>query len=191
MCARFELTAPAKLVAEIFPDDPWPDIPWPEEAIRGEYRPTNKAPTRDMTGRWKMLEWGLPAPWDGKPIINARAEGLADKPTFQPYLGNRLAIPATAFFEWRTTDHGKLKNRIAMAGHDLFLLAGFGSDHHFIIITCPPSPAMAPIHNRMPVMMNVSMMENWLAGAPAEEVLLPFAGELAIEESRPRQASLF
>lgn len=186
MCARFELKAPAQMIAEIFPDDPLPP-----DAVLGEYRPTNRVPTHGAGAGWRMLDWGIPAPWDGKPIINARAETVAEKPTFRPYLEGRLVVPATAYFEWRKSDHGKLKNRIGRPGFSLFLLAAIGDGKRFAILTCQPAPAIAHIHNRMPVMLGGAGMKAWLSGAPMTDILRPFAGSLVAEEEQPAQPRLF
>ena len=80
-----------------------------------DMRPTDQALIIDGTGP-RLMRWGLTVTWDKKPLINARAETLAEKPTFRPLLEQRCLVPMTAYLEWRKADDGsKRKNRIAPA----------------------------------------------------------------------------
>ena len=60
----------------------------------------------------RLLGWGLGVDWTAKPLINARAETLAEKRTFRPLLERRCLVPATAYFEWRKDGKARHKNRI-------------------------------------------------------------------------------
>ena len=110
----------------------------------------------------RLLGWGLPVEWDAKPLINARAETLAEKKTFQPLLDARCLVPATAYFEWRKASAGKLKNRIAPSDGGLFAFAGLMDGRRFTIITCRPAPEIAHIHGRMPVILDRRAEPKWI-----------------------------
>lgn len=198
MCSRYELIARPRDLVERFdlPDPP----PLPAE---GDLRPTDRALVIAGARRTLVLSWGFPAPWDGKPLINARAETLTRKQIFQPLLENRCLIPATAYFEWRRDGRARRKNRIAPAstspdGARPFAFAGLMDGTHFTIITCAPTPGIAHIHNRMPVTLDPAQENRWLDPAQpfqtVRDCLIPYAaGPLDAVEAPPRisQPDLF
>jgi len=151
------------------------------------------------TGKTAFLQpWGLSVDWSKQPMINARSETLSEKPTFRGLLEHRCVVPASAYFEWRKTDDGKkLKNTISVAGTAVFGMAGLTDGERFTIVTCAPAPAIAHIHNRMPVILPPAAYDMWLSAAPYGEVarlLAPYANELAFQEETPpppAQADLF
>ncbi len=125
MCSRYEIdTNPRDLAQRFALDDPPPVPPAPEP------RPTDRALVIAGARQAHLLVWGLPAPWNDKPLINARAETLARKKTFRPLLGNRCLVPATAYFEWRSEGRHKLKMRIAPADGGLMAFAGPPGSRH-------------------------------------------------------------
>ncbi|MGB0747728.1 MAG: SOS response-associated peptidase [Magnetospiraceae bacterium] len=186
MCSRFEINAPkdqmARLFGARFDGQDYPT---------GERRPTNACLvfTKDSAG---TLSWGIPAPWDGKPLINARLETVAEKPTFRPYLEKPCVVPATAYFEWRKTETGqRLRNRIALAADPLFGFAGLHDGTHFTILTRAPAPTIAHIHTRMPVILAAGDLEPWLTGRMTPGTSGPAPGTLTADEERPPQGDLF
>lgn len=193
MCSRFEINSRPRDLARRFglSDEP-------SGFTTGEVRPTDAALTIDATGA-RAMRWGLDVDWDSKPLINARAETLSGKPAFQGLLQNRCLVPATAWFEWRKTGTGKHKNRIGLAGGGLFAFAGLTDGAHFTIITCAPAPSIAPIHERMPVVLAPAWERPWLDNrrpfAEAAAALAPFAVAplAAVEEAAtpPPQGDLF
>ncbi len=193
MCSRYEMdTSPRDLARRFALKDPPPVPPAPE------LRPTDRALVIGGGRRAHLLVWGLPAPWNNKPLINARAETLARKKTFRPLLGNRCLVPATAYFEWRTEGRHKRKMRIAPADGGLMAFAGLTDGDCFTIITCAPLPAIAHIHNRMPVILVPGAEEPWLDLAlpftAVDSLLVPYVGgQLAAYEDAPprRQSDLF
>lgn len=193
MCSRFELTGdPRDILAALKLQAP-PPLP-----NRPVVRPTDVAMVV-TPGRLATLQaWGLAVDWSKQPMINARAETLTEKPTFRPLLEHRCVVPASAYFEWRKTENGtKLKNRIWAADTPLMAMAGLTDGERFTIVTCPPSPSIAHIHNRMPVILTDTGMESWLSAAPftdVQAVLAPYTGALRFEEdvpAPPAQADLF
>ena len=158
MCSRYELTSNARQLARRFGLADGPSLP-----NRSEIRPTDLAPVVRRAGRCDLMPWGLTPTWSSKPLINARAETLATKRTFAPLLANRCLVPASAYFEWRRTDDGgKLKNRIAASDAPLIAFAGLHDHTAFTIVTCRPAPAVAHIHDRMPVILDAAAEAAWL-----------------------------
>jgi len=195
MCSRFELTSNPRDLARRFGLADSPPLP-----NRAEIRPTNQALVVRRAGLGELMPWGLKPEWSSKPLINARAETLAEKRTFMPLLENRCLVPASAYFEWRTADDGKkLKNRIAAEGAPLLAFAGLHDGEAFTIVTCRPAPAIAHIHDRMPVILDAGAEEEWLdASRPFADVaplLIPYASTplTATEDTPPppAQSDLF
>ena len=154
----------------------------------------------DVSRPLRTLSWGLPLPWQNenkaRTIINARAETLAQKPTFPPILNRRCLVPARAWFEWRKVGSKKLKNRNNMKGEPLFTFAGLASDSHFTIITCEAVESIAHIHNRMPAILTPEAGNKWLdAQTPIKAVakyLVPNGDcSLRFKEEQPAQSNLF
>jgi putative SOS response-associated peptidase YedK len=183
MCSRFELNTKAREVRMQFSLVVEPDpLPGPI------FRPTDPvlvvAPNRTA----RTLPWGLQVSWSPRPLINARAETLREKLFFRPMLGNRVLVPATAYFEWKDEGAGgKIRHRIAPERNAPFAMAGLTDGSRLTIVTCEPAPAIADIHSRMPVILADSDSEDaWLAGCPLEDVLLPYRLPLrALREQDP------
>ncbi|MCP5368165.1 MAG: SOS response-associated peptidase [Hyphomicrobiales bacterium] len=196
MCSRFENRASPEDLRRRFGLREFPQFP-----PAAELRPTDAALVIAAARTPRVLRWGLPAPWDGKPLINARAETLAEKATFRPLLESRCLVPATAYFEWRKADGAKLKNRIAPADPAAvpFAFAGLMDGEHFTLVTCAPAPSVAHVHTRMPVILAAGAEDAWIdPGTPfaqAGAALVPYGeGPLAAVEDLPpppRQGSLF
>jgi putative SOS response-associated peptidase YedK len=128
-----------------------------------EVRPTNRVPIITAPNQIASLSWGLKVDWDNKPIINARSETLAEKRTFQPLLENRCLVPATAYYEWRKDGNLKIKTRIQPNDGNLISMAGLVDGETFTIVTCAPSPSIAHIHSRMPVILDQADEAAWLS----------------------------
>ncbi|MBL6931432.1 MAG: SOS response-associated peptidase [Rhodospirillales bacterium] len=156
MCSRYEIDVPWEDIVTHFGFDGPPD-----ECASGEIRPTNRALVVESNEKYRSAHWGIPAPWDGKPLINARSETLLHKQTFKPLLGNRCVVPASAYFEWRKDGKKRLKNRIFLKDEPIMGFAGLMSDNYFTIITCKSSASIAHIHDRMPVILPESSEEHW------------------------------
>lgn len=145
-----------------------------------------------------LQPWGLNVDWTKQPMINARAETLTEKPTFRGLLDQRCLIPVSAYFEWRKLEDGsKRKNTITASGTPVMTMAGLTDGTRFTMITCAPSPAIAHIHNRMPVILGADAASHWMTGASFDDVsslLVPYMGSLEFEEDVPEppaQSDLF
>jgi len=185
MCSRFENRASPEDIRGRFGLKEFPQFPPTEEL-----RPTNAALVLAAEFEPRVLRWGIPAPWDGKPLINAHGETLEEKRTFRPFLESRCLVPATAYFEWRKDGKAKHKNRIAPAGGGIIAFAGLMADEHFTIVTCAPAPEIAHIHGRMPVILSADAEAAWsdpdLTFEQVREALVPYAEQpLEADEDAP------
>ena len=124
------------------------------------------------------MRWGLIPSWTKDPKQaplnnNARAETVADKPSFRSaYKSRRCIIPVTGFYEWKT--EGKAKQPYYFHrpdGQDL-AFAGLWETWHDIesctIITCDANEVMAPVHHRMPVILGDNDFAVWLDPAATD-----------------------
>ena len=193
MCSRFELNENARIVVARFGLSVPPPMP-----NKAEVRPTDPALVIGQGGQGRILHWGLDVAWDKRPLINARAETLASR--FKRLLGARVLVPATSWWEWRKEPDGKTKTkmRLGLAEGGLFALAGLVDGERFTIVTCAPSPSIAHVHDRMPLVLPRDAEQAWLDPAmPFEDMALgPYEGELRAEvdveaPAKPKQGDLF
>jgi len=154
----------------------------------------NIAPTQEayiisnsLPTQLQRMEWGLVPNWstDGKnsgKLINARAEGLAEKPSFrEPIHSKRCLVPADSFYEWRKLPGGrKVPYRIFLKNEDLLFMAGIWEEwkqagmtkRTFSIITTTPNREMSDLHDRMPVILpDAEAQQLWLSPLPLQAVL--------------------
>ena len=124
-----------------------------------------------------ILRWGL-IPHSANPdtfdrlLINARAETVAEAPAFRDaFQTHRCLIVADGFYEWRAEETGKKPVWITRPDREPFAFAGLwaaarrgdGSDvHSCAIVTCEPGEVVAPIHDRMPVILDPEAEEDWI-----------------------------
>lgn len=195
MCSRFELNSTPREIAEAF------DLAFPPALPnQSEVRPTDQILAILKSREPTLLKWGIPAPWDGSPIFNARSETVTQKPTFRDYLSGRCLIPASAWFEWRKDGKAKIKTRIAPAnsGQIPFAFTGLCNDSHATILTASAIPSLAEIHGRMPIVLTRDEAHQWLTeDKPLDDfnnILTPhdvggFQGEPVVAPPEPKQAS--
>lgn len=152
-------------------------------------RPTDVALIITEGNRAVLQPWGLNVDWTKQPMINARAETLTEKPTFRGLLEQRCLIPVSAYFEWRKLEDGtKRKNTIFAPDTPVMAMAGLTDGTRFTMITCVPSPTVAHIHNRMPVVLGRDAASSWMANTPFDDVsslLCPYVGALEFIEDVP------
>ncbi|RME83237.1 MAG: SOS response-associated peptidase [Caldilineae bacterium] len=196
MCGRFTLASPPEVLAQMFELD---EVP----AFRPRY---NIAPTQPVAavrlspqGRereFTFLTWGLIPSWAkdirmGARMINARAETVAEKPAYRAaFRYRRCLIPADGFYEWQKRAGGKQPYFIGMKDGRPFAMAGLwehweGDDGSVIesctILTTTPNELVAPLHNRMPVILPGEVFDAWLRpNTPASDLkrlLRPYPAE--------------
>ncbi|MCR9141222.1 MAG: SOS response-associated peptidase [bacterium] len=190
MCGRFALAASPEQLARQF------ELPLLPPALKPRY---NIAPTQpvaviriDATAERRrelgVTQWGLVPEWAKDPsigsrMINARSETLAEKPSFRSaYKRRRCLIPASGFFEWRTTPDKKKQPYFihprqngdgapAAVTSELFAFAGlwetwFSEDGSEVqtstIITTAANDIMRDLHHRMPVILEAEQYAGWL-----------------------------
>lgn len=133
--------------------------------------------TRNSPNKVSLMKWGLIPSWTKEPrtkfsTINARAETITESPVYRgAYKDRRCLVPASGFYEWKTTPEGKLPYFIHLKSQDVFSFAGLydiwkdaeGEElYTYTIITTTPNALMEPIHNRMPVILSPADEDTWL-----------------------------
>lgn len=164
--------------------------------------PTHEVPVgyADAEGahRLALMRWGLVPHWAknakiGAKMINARAETLAEKPSFRPLLkAHRCAIPVSGFYEWKRDGKAKQAHKIEHASGAPMIMAGLWTESpalgltSYTVITTAASEAMAPVHHRMPAILDPGLgpgsVDRWMDGTweEAAPLLAPHPGPLAI-----------
>ncbi|HEY8036994.1 MAG TPA: SOS response-associated peptidase [Methylobacter sp.] len=131
----------------------------------------------DGSNKAVNLHWGLIPSWAkdrtiSNRLVNARAETLTEKPSFKnAYRHRRCLVPATGFFEWQSTQSGKQPYHIHKPDNALFAFGGvwehWEHDQETVyscaIITTIANDKIAPIHDRMPVIIAPDDYNRWLS----------------------------
>lgn len=178
MCGRFGQTATSAELAAAF-EAAWrcaePELP------RYNVAPTQQAPVLLSDSGRRVLDvfrWGLIPSWAkdaaiGNKLINARAEGVAEKPSFRAaFQRRRCLVPVSGFYEWKKGAGGKVPHWIYAADGGPLTFAGlwevWRSDREaepivtFTILTTSPSADVSAIHDRMPVIVAGADRDRWL-----------------------------
>jgi putative SOS response-associated peptidase YedK len=135
--------------------------------------------TEDQDGRHlELMKWGLIPFWAKDPgigykMINARAEGIFDKPAWRSVIKRKRAlIPADGFYEWKKESGEKQPYYIHPRKADIFAFAGVWEtwkdpDNNvwktYSIITTEPNAEMRAVHDRMPVILHPEDEASWLS----------------------------
>jgi len=179
VCGRFAFYSPAEATAALFGAGNG-------EPIEPRY---NIAPTQeiaairhDAEGKPELafLRWGLVPFWAkeasiGNRMINARAETIAEKPSFRnAYRKRRSLILADGFYEWHRDGDVKTPWYISLASKEAFAFAGLWEDwmdketgeslQTTAIVTTAANNFMSRLHSRMPVLLTPETAERWMAG---------------------------
>ncbi len=199
MCGRFTLRSSLKEIAEA--------LEATSAKIKEERARYNIAPTQDIIavrdkGKERelvSLHWGLVPSWAKDPavgarMINARSETVTEKPSFrEAFRRRRCLIPADGFYEWKRTDRGKQPFFFKMRDEQPFSFAGLWERwegegeaiESCTILTTAANEVLAPVHDRMPVILHKEDYELWLDADERkrellEDLLLPYpASEMA------------
>ena len=193
MCGRYSLHAHPDVIALLFGLSQIP-------AHQPRY---NIAPTSQVLiirkNEAAMVRWGLVPHWAKDPSMgarmnNARAETVAEKPSFrEAFRKRRCLIPASGFYEWKLESGRKQPYYIFPSGGALFAFAGIwetwtgptGPLETCAIITTDANEKMAAIHERMPVIVSPGEYSAWLAG---DEIPLRACPDTAIDICRVSRA---
>lgn len=142
---------------------------------RAQARPKSLVLAFDQVHDISELTWGFEFPWHRGPVFNTRIESLlSGNGTWQRAVGDgRCVVPAASFFEPHATEAavsprtGKsIKKPYEFAGIDgtPLLLAGVCADGCCSVVTTEPNAWVAPVHNRMPLVLDASEVDEWLRG---------------------------
>lgn len=197
MCGRYSLAVDEEKIRKFF------DLVRVnfEHSPRHNVAPGQLAPVI-IEKKMGLMRWGLVPYWAqdekiGYKLINARAETIAEKPSFRDsFLKRRCLIPADGFYEW--LKEGQEKRPFRFVSNDLFAFAGIYDTwsskdkvlHSFSIITCEANDTVRGIHHRMPVILDKGARDIWLDRSIADKELLlsflrPYGGELRMYEVSP------
>ncbi len=181
MCGRYVLYGPQSRLTEYF--DLRDCAAWEPRyniAPQSDILVIRQRPELGRVGQ--SVRWGLIPRWAKDPAIglklnNARAETVAEKPSFKSgFERHRCLIPANGFYEWQAvSEDGKARKQpwyirpgkndefLAMAGLLAAWKAPDGTDIvSACVITTTPNEVMASIHDRMPVLLAPTQFEAWL-----------------------------
>lgn len=204
MCGRYTLTAPAEDLAERFLLD--------LSELGGTYQPRyNVAPSQQVlavaatgarpTVQW--LRWGLTPSWsrDGAPgPINARCETVFSKPMFHHAVRQRRClVPADGFYEWAGKPPHRSPRHFLRKDGGLFAFAGIweqwqGPDGAPVasvcLLTTTANELVAPIHDRMPVILRQEQESVWLDPTLTDAAdLAPLLTPLGAEQMQVHEVS--
>jgi len=145
--------------------------------------------------RLTLMRWGFVPAWakepaKGAPLNNARAETVAEKPTFRDaWRRRRCLVPMNGFYEWHRSGAHKTPYHIRMLDTEMFAVAGLyeywpgnataAPMMTFTMLTTAANALMEPMHDRMPVIVPQAAYDAWLdprntTADGLEQLLLPF-----------------
>jgi putative SOS response-associated peptidase YedK len=203
MCGRFVVAGAASdlvalfdidLPAEDLPAASWNIAPTDRVPIVIDTIPKGSDPDAEPVRRLEAARWGLVPPWakdvsGGVKAFNARIESVGENAQFKNAFRKRRAIvPATGYYEWRTVEGVKTPQFIHLPDDELFVFAGLyewwrnpaaaddSPDKWLLstsILTRDATGELAGIHDRMPVFLDPSLIDEWLdPGTEGGEELL-------------------
>ena len=156
---------------------------FPERRPNYNLCPTQLSPVvlvKDGERRFELFRFGLIPNWAKSvkdaskySLINAKGEEITEKRSYKgPFEKRRCVVPLSGFYEWRRED--KIKTPFAIQRRDQSIMSVAAvyenwidqetGEHidSFSLITCEPNDFMAKIHNRMPVILEKNLIEEWL-----------------------------
>src|SRR3990167_5694687 len=167
MCGRFSITTPPDAMRALFGYLDEPDFP-----PRYNIAPSQPVPimVREQgKRRFLLVRWGLVPSWAKEMpqslLINARAETIAEKPSFRgAFRHHRALMPADGFYEWQAVGKGpkqpyfirrRDRKPFAMAAvWDIWMPSGGSELDSCAIVTTEANETLRPVHHRMPVILD-------------------------------------
>ncbi len=212
MCGRITLTSPPKVVASTFGIEDCSGLQprWNIAPSQQVFVVLGDAAAGLPGRRFESMRWGLVPGWvkdasNGPSPINARAETIAEKPSFRgAFRRRRCLVPADGFYEWQAAPSGKgLKQpyHIGFRDRQVFAIAGLWETWRaapdaaelrtFTLLTTSPNRLMATIHHRMPVILPQESWDCWLdSSIDGQSRLEPLLRPCADDEMVARPVSL-
>ena len=189
MCGRFGLAATPEDIAELLEVEATEiDIDVPRFNITPGSKCLVVRHDRQRAKRAQGVTWGLIPSWANNPKIgqrltNARSETVREKSAFKEAFRRRRCLVLTdGFYEWRRHQGERQPFHIGMPNNEVFCFGAVWERWHdshgishdtFAILTTTPNALMAPIHHRMPVIIDPSDYECWLDRDVPEHALVP------------------
>jgi putative SOS response-associated peptidase YedK len=197
MCGRFSQTATSEIIAKQFEINEPPILQPRYNIAPSQHIAAIRIEPATTARTLVMLRWGLIPSWAKDPkiwnqCINAKAETVAEKPAFRSaFKKRRCLVIATGFYEWQVQGRTKQPMWIGLRSKRPFAFAGLWEHWKPVdgepletctIITTAPNDLMAPIHNRMPVILAPTSYNQWLDPAfqhigPLNALLRPYLSE--------------
>lgn len=151
-------------------------------------------PVDDDAAELATMRWGLLPVWakDDRlqySTINARLETVATKPAFRAaWKARRCVVPISGYYEWPVIDEVKRPHYIHPADSQVLLLAGLWEPGRgeapptYTIITTEADDSIRAVHDRMPLMLESGVLDDWMRGTVDQ------AAEIALAAAPPRLA---
>jgi putative SOS response-associated peptidase YedK len=198
MCGRFTQQRPSAELAALFSAEDLAESPGGRFNLAPQQEGLVVVEREDRARAIVPYRWGLIPAWSkdakiGNRLINARAETVATTPAFRAsFAKRRCLVPADGFYEWeRLSPKIRQPNLIRRVDGEPMAFAGLWSPWRdpaepesdlvrtFTIITTGANATLAPIHDRMPVVLPRSAWDRWLDPAPlAPDALAELTGLL-------------
>lgn len=181
MCGRFS--------SAVKPSDAWLELmrEWPDELFdRYNVSPTSQIGAF-VEGQCHTMRWGLVPSWSKEisnkyATFNARIESIDEKPAFRNAWrkNQKCLIPAQGYYEWQSEEGGKQPYFVTPYDEQPLVFAGLwdecmigdGKLSSCTIITTESKDELAPLHDRMPVLLGVDSAKRWLDSADDKALLL-------------------
>lgn len=178
MCGRYHFSA--ELLDEI--RDLTEQKDWKLElgVLDRDIHPGDTAPVITAAGdqggslRVCRQKWGYPGPGGKGLVFNARSESVFEKRMFRDSVSQRrAAVPVSWFYEW---NKNKEKFTFTREGSRILFLAGFYGRYEdgdrFVILTTQANASMAPVHSRMPLVLEREQVREWILDSTKTKELL-------------------
>lgn len=179
MCGRYSIhTDPKRLEFSFTTKNPLANFQPRWNAAPTQILPVVRFNPETRERSLDLLRWGLVPHWAkdlsiGHKLINARAEGIETKASFrQAFWKRRCLVPADLFYEWKREGARKQPYAVALKSRETMALAGLWENWRdpssgewvrtFTIITTAANPLLAPLHDRMPVILEEADWPTWL-----------------------------
>lgn len=178
MCGRYRLSRRKQLIEEYF-GSVSEGVDWeprynvvPTQSVP-VIRQNATKPVRELS----LMRWGLVPSWAkdasvAASMINARSETARTKPAFSEAIRKRRClIPADGFYEWKRTGSSKQPYCFELSQGKLFAFAGLWDSWRdpaggwltsCSILTTTPNAVTSPVHDRMPVILDIASYDLWL-----------------------------
>ena len=166
MCGRYVITKPVSKTIDLVKSNIKV-----EDLDNYNAHPTQKLPIIRSYTNGKALEnyqWGIVPKWakeksNFRPLINARLETISEKISFKKLIQtSRCIVCADGYYEWKRKTKKKTPYYFLRKDNKIMLMAGIFENNQFCIITKKASEQINEIHDREPVIINISQVNDFL-----------------------------